>query len=182
MTFLRTLRHATGPLAATLLATLLAALIAACGATGSSAESSAPSTASSVAIPAEFPVGTWSTTITADDLEAVNEEDLATIGMSRADLVKENSGTFTTTFGADGTWSTVQETDQPVRWPIFRGTFVATGDDSFDQVTTFPPDFAGDVVGFTWRVEDGMLHLQVVNPPDPVLPVLTESHPWSPAG
>jgi hypothetical protein len=178
MNIIRRLRPADWPIAAT----LFAALIAGCSATGSSGEPSTPSTASSVAIPAGFPIGTWSTTITADDLEAVSDEDLATIGMSRANLVEENSGTFTTTFGADGTWSTVQETDQPVKWPIFRGTFTATGDDSFDQVTAFPPDFAGDVVRFTWRIEDGLLHLQVVNPPDPVLPVLTESHPWSPAG
>jgi hypothetical protein len=161
---------------------LLTALIAGCSAAGSPGASPPPSTAPSVTIPAGFPVGTWSTIINADDLEAISDEDLATIGMSRADLVKENSGTFTTTFGADGTWSTVQETDEPVKWPIFRGTYTPTGDDSFDQATTFPPDFAGDVVGFTWRIEDGKLVLQVVNPPDPVLPAITEAHAWSPAG
>lgn len=169
---------ASGPIAVT----LLAALIAGCMAAGSPGASSLPSTAPSATIPTGFPVGTWSTMINADDLEAISDEDLATIGMSRANLVKENSGTFTTTFGADGTWTTVQETDQPVKWPIFRGTYTPTGDDSFDQVTSFPPDFAGDLVGFTWRVEGGKLHLQVVNPPDPVLPVITEAHPWSAAG
>ena len=178
MNMFRSPRPGIGPIAVT----LVAALLAGCSTTASSGGAAAPSTASSVAVPAGFPIGTWSTTIAAEDLEAISDEDLATMGMSRANLVKENTGTFTTTFGADGSWSTVQETDQPVKWPVFRGTFTATGDNSFDQVTTFPPDFAGDVVGFTWRTEDGKLHLDVVTPPDPVLPVITEAHPWSPAG
>jgi hypothetical protein len=167
---------------------MTAALVAACS-TGGSAPSAAGSAAaaespggSAVALPTGFPVGAWTTTITAEDLEAIGDDILANIGMSRKDLVKENSGTFTTTFGADGTWSTVQDTDQPVKWPVFRGTFTPVGDDAFDQATSFPPDFAGDVVRFTWRTADGKLHLTVPDPPDPVLPVITESHPWSPAG
>lgn len=165
---------------------MAAAIVAACS-TGGSAPSAAASAAASpggsaVALPAGFPVGTWTTSITAEDLEAVGDDVLANIGMSRKALVDENSGTFTTTFGADGTWSTVQDTDQPVKWPVFRGTFTPVGEDAFDQATSFPPDFAGDVVRFTWRTADGKLHLTVPDPPDPILPVITESHPWSPAG
>ncbi len=165
---------------------MAAAIVAACSTAGS-APSAATSAAASpsgsaVALPSGFPVGTWTTTITAADLETVGDDVLANIGMSRKDLVNENSGTFTTTFGPDGTWSTVQDTDQPVRWPVFRGTFTPVGDDAFDQATSFPPDFAGDVVRFTWRTADGKLHLTVPDPPDPILPVITESHPWSPAG
>jgi hypothetical protein len=167
---------------------MAAALVAACSTGGSapSAAASAPAAASpggsAVALPAGFPVGTWTTTITAEDLEAVGDDFLTTIGMSRTNLVNENSGTFTTTFGADGTWSTVQDTDKPVKWPVFRGTISPVGDDAFDQVTSFPPDFAGDVVRFTWRTADGKLHLTVPDPPDPILPVVMEAHPWSPAG
>ena len=47
---------------------------------------------------------------------------------------------------------------------------------------TFPTDFAGDVVNFTWKIEDGSLILKVVNPPDHILPIIMESHPWQPAG
>ncbi len=158
------------------------AILSACtpGAPGSSA---APATGgSAIALPSGFPVGTWTTTITAEDLEAVSDESLATIGMSRDDLVKENGGVFTMTLAADGTWSTVQDTDAQVKWPVFRGTFTPVGTDAFDQATSFPPDFAGDVVRFTWRTSDGKLHLTLPDPPDPILPVITESHPWSPVG
>jgi hypothetical protein len=169
------------------IALTIAALVAAGGLTACSnaaTPSTAPSSAAgaSVTLPAGFPVGTWSTTITEEDLEQVDDAVLSSIGMSRANLIKENTGTFTTTFGADGTWSTVQDTDQPVKWPVFRGTFTPVGDDAFDQSTSFPPDFAGDVVRFTWRLADGQLHLTVPDPPDPVLAILTESHPWVPAG
>lgn len=164
---------------------IAAAIVTACSnaspaASGGSVATAAAVGGSAIALPAGFPIGSWTTTITADDLAAVSDESLAAVGMSRDDMVKENSGTFTTTFAADGTWSTVQDTDVPVKWPVFRGTYTPTGDAAFDQVTTFPPDFAGDVVRFTWRTEDGRLHLAVEDAPDPILPVLTEAHPWSP--
>lgn len=172
---------------ATLLAlSLIAASVSACGSAGtvtSAAVSPPPSPAgSALALPPGFPIGTWTSTITAEDLEAVSDESLATIGMTRDNLVNENAGTFTTTFAADGTWSTVQDTDRPVKWPVFRGTLSPVGDDAFDQVTTFPPDFAGDIVRFTWQTVDGQLLLTVPDPPDPVLGVIMEAHPWSPAG
>ncbi len=159
-----------------------AAILSACtaGAPASTSGATSAASGSAIALPSGFPVGTWTTTITAEDLAAVSDESLATIGMSRDGLVKENTGVFTTTLGADGTWSTVQDTDAQVKWPVFRGTFTSVGDDAFDQVTTFPPDFAGDVVRFTWRAEGERLHLTVPDPPDPILGVITEAHPWSP--
>lgn len=163
----------------------LATLVAGCSGTVSQPAASAAPTASAsgtaIELPDGFPIGAWSTTITSEDLRAVDRAELAKIGMSEEDLVKENAGTFTTTFAADGTWTTVQKTDQPVKWPIFRGTFTPVGTDGFDQATSFPTDFAGDVVRFKWRVEDGLLHLAVPDPPDPILGVITEAHPWSPA-
>jgi hypothetical protein len=161
-------------------------ILAACssGATPAAAPSASTTTpgGSAVALPAGFPVGTWTTTITAEDLKQVDDAFLSSINMSRENLVNENAGTFTMTLGADGTWSTLQETDAPVKWPVFRGTLMPVGNDAFDQTTSFPPDYAGDVVRFTWRTENGQLHLALPDPPDPILPVIMESHPWSPAG
>ena len=162
---------------------LVAALVAACSTTpglspiapAGQAPSAVPSgAASAAAIPAEFPFGSWTTTITQDDLRAG--------GLSGDGLTGENMGEFTLTMAEDGTWTTVQVSEVPLRWPVFEGTWTATGPDGFSQLTTFPSDFAGDVVDFTWKIEDGSLILKVVNPPDPVLPVVMESHPWQPAG
>jgi hypothetical protein len=150
-------------------------------ATGAPASATGSPAGSALALPSGFPIGTWRTTITAEDLAAVSDDALAGLSMTRDNLINENVGVFTTTIAADGTWSTVQDTDRDVKWPVFRGTYTPVGADAFDQVTTFPPDFAGDTVRFTWRTEDGRLILAVPEPPDPVLPVLTEAHPWSPA-
>ena len=183
MTTLRTHRAATAPAMLFIAVAILTACSSATpGSTAVPASAAPAASGSAIALPDGFPVGTWTTTITEEDLAAVSDDSLATIGMSRDNLNDENTGVFTTTFGPDGTWSTVQDTDRPVKWPVFRGTFTPVGEDAFDQVTTFPPDFAGDVVRFTWRTADGKLHLTVPDPPDPILPVLIEAHPWSPAG
>ncbi len=157
-------------------AMLVAAVLTACGSSASPAASTAaslaPASGPAIEVPAGFPIGSWAVTITDDDMTAG--------GVTDAGLIAENTGVFTTTFGADGTWTTVQETDASVRWPVFRGTFTPVGTDAIDQVTTFPPDFAGDVVRFTWRLEDGQLHLAVPEPPDEFLPIVVETHPWEP--
>ena len=153
----------------------LAAMVMACTAASPSSPASTPTTPASslAALPEDFPVGSWTSTITEDDLRQA--------GMTDAGLIPENTGLFTTTFAPDGTWSTAQTTDAPIRWPLFRGTFKVAGDGLMDQTTTFPPDYAGDVVRFTWRMENGALILGVPEPPDPVLKILTETHPWQPA-
>jgi hypothetical protein len=159
---------------------IVAALVAACSATPGSSSiapaSQAPSAVASDAsavVPADFPFGSWTSTITEDDLRAG--------GLTGEGLQGENAGVFTLTMAEDGTWTTAQVSDVPLRWPVFEGTWTTTGPDGFSQLTTFPSDFAGDVVDFTWKIEDGSLILKVVNPPDPVLPVVMESHPWRPA-
>jgi hypothetical protein len=153
----------------------LAVTAIACNAANPSAPASVPAVAapSLAALPDGFPIGSWTSTIT--------EEDLRGAGMTDAGLIKENTGVFTTTFASDGTWSTAQTTDAPIRWPLFRGTFKVAGDGLIDQTTAFPPDYAGDVVRFTWRMENGALVLGVPEPPDPFLTILTEMHPWQPA-
>jgi hypothetical protein len=153
----------------------LTAMVAGCvGAPGPSRAMPEPSgqVPSLASLPEGFPVGSWTSTIT--------EQDLRQAGMTEDGLIKENAGVFITTFGPDGTWSTSQATDAPIRWPLFRGTFTVAGDGLIDQTTTFPPEYAGDVVRFTWRMEDGALVLGVPQPPDPVLKILTETHPWQP--
>lgn len=129
--------------------------------------------AASSSIP-EAIVGAWVTTITEDDLRAG--------GVTGAGELGENTGTTTLTILADGTWSTSQESDVPLRWPVFKGTLEATGPNAFRQTTTFPADYAGDVVDFTWSIEGDALVLRVVNPPDHILPILMETHPWQPKG
>ena len=158
----------------------IAAVLAACSTTPGSASvgttplSTTGDSASAVAIPSGFPIGSWTTTI--------DEADLRAGGVTSEGLLAENAGTTTLTISDDGTWSTTQVTDVPVKWPVFKGTWSMNGADGFTQVTTFPPDFAGDSVDFTWKIENGSLVLDVVNPPDPILPILMESHPWQPAG
>lgn len=161
---------------------VIGAVVSGCSGAASSAspapsaqpQVSASAAPSAATVPSDFPLGVWTTTITEVDLRAggvTSEGDLA-----------ENAGTFTMTLAADGTWTSAQDASVPVRWPIFKGTWTATGPDSFNQVTTFPPDFAGDSVDFTWKIQDGSLILKVVNPPDPILPVIVESNPWQRAG
>jgi hypothetical protein len=50
----------------------------------------------------------------------------------------------------------------------------------FELRTTFPADYAGDVVTIGWLMEDENLRLQLVTPDDPVLRANLETHPWQP--
>jgi hypothetical protein len=138
----------------------------------SSSSVSSPPAASPAALPDGFPLGSWTTTITEADLRAG--------GMTAEGEIAENAGVVTLTMAGDGTWSTVQEAAVDVRWPVFRGTWTVVDPDTFRQTTTFPADYAGDVVDFTWRIQDDALVLAVDDPPDPVLPIIIESHPWQP--
>lgn len=148
---------------------LVALTLDACATGPASAPASSPP-APETSIPEGFPIGTWTSTISEDDLRAG--------GLTDPAALRENVGLFTMTLAADGTWTIAQQTDVPIRWPVFRGTWTPTGPNSFDQRTEFPPDYAGDVVGFTWQLDDDQLLLRIPDPPDEVLGVLTEAHPW----
>ena len=166
-------------------ATPLLAAVLALGAAACTGSSSVPPASPSLAaspdagagaaspLPDGFPLGTWVTTITEADLRAA--------GVTAPGELAENAGTFTMTLGADGTWTVSQAADVPIRWPVFRGRYTPTGADGFQQITEFPADFAGDVVDFGWRMEDSELRLEVQTPPDPILPIIMETHPWAPA-
>lgn len=171
-----TARHSLGGTLLLLVGTIAAACTATSVGSPAPARSEPTAAASSPAasIPPDFPLGSWTTTITEDDVRAA--------GFTGAGELAENSGTFTMTLSEDGTWTTAQESSEPLKWPVFQGTWEATGPNTFRQRTTFPSDFAGDVVDFEWKVVDGNLVLVLPNPPDPILPVVMESHPWTPAG
>ena len=152
------------------MAVAIAATAIGCGVSGSSSASPSPNPSGGSSLISPELAGSWTVTITPDDLAAA--------GLSDEGPVAENAGKFTMMLNSDGTWSTTQETDVPIRWPVFRGTVSATGPNSFRQTTTFPADYAGDVVDFTWVLEDGALTLKVVKPPDEILPIIMETHPW----
>jgi hypothetical protein len=165
-------RAATGTAAATLIA--LAFALAGCGPLAAGV-TSPTAEASPLASGTGGPlVGAWVTEVTKDDLRAG--------GITAEGMLDENSGRFTTAFNADGTWRSVQESldGAPVSLPVFEGTWETTGD-TLIQVTMSPEQYAGERVEFTWRIEDGLLHLDVANPPDEILPIITGAHPWTPA-
>ena len=123
-------------------ATLAAVAIIAIGCSAPAASPPPGSASAPAELPADFPLGSWTTTIT--------EEDLRAAGLTDIGALSENAGTFTMTLGEDGTWTTTQESDARIRWPVFRGTYEVTGPATFQQRTDFPPDFAGDLVDFEW--------------------------------
>jgi hypothetical protein len=109
----------------------------------------------------------------------VTRADLAAKGISDVHGQDENSGTFTWTFAADGTWSSVQTSvdGAPIANPVFRGTWTG-GPGTLVVTTIFPPEYADNGLHFTWKIEDGKLSLRVLDPPDPVMPLIVETHPW----
>jgi hypothetical protein len=138
--------------------------------TPSASATASASIASSAALPANFPVGAWTMTVTPDDLRAA--------GITDQGAITENSGTFVLTFTAKGQWTVVQQNGDPARWPVFRGRVTATRDGSFDATTEFPPEYAGEVVPMTWQLEGDALTLHVPGSDDPILKANWESHPW----
>jgi hypothetical protein len=151
---------------------------AACGGPGGSsppASTAGPATGAA-GIPADFPLlGAWSTEIT--------KADLAAAGLSDPAGQNENSGRFTWTFAADGTWTLVQESldGSPINTPIFRGTYTVDGQ-SLVAVTLFPEQYRDDGLTYGWVLEDGGVRFDLVDPPDAVLPLIVETHPWTRAG
>ncbi len=120
-------------------------------------------------------VGAWATTITKADLEAA--------GITDPGAQNENSGRFVFTFGPDGTWTQVQESldGSPVMNPVFRGTYTVDGS-SFVATTTFPAEYADAGLHFTWAMAGADLQLDLLDPPDELLPVIMETHPWTRTG
>lgn len=151
---------------------LLALTLAACNAASLGPSPGAASSSTPAGPEIEVPTGAWTTTITEADARAA--------GLTGAGEIAENTGVFTTTFASDGTWTTSQVTSAPIRWPVFRGTYRATAPGMLELVTTFPPDYAGDVFTVAWTRDADGLHFALRTPDDPLLRMNLETHPWQP--
>lgn len=150
--------------------------LAACGGPGASVGAATSGPAGTSAIPADHPlIGTWTTEVT--------KADIAAAGISDPGAQNENSGRFSWTIAPDGTWTQVQESldGSPVMNPIFRGTYVIDGT-TLVMTTTFPPEFADAGLHYSWALEGDAMRFDLLDPPDPILPVIVETHPWVRAG
>lgn len=143
----------------------IAVLASACG---------SPAASQSPVLPANFPLGTWTNYVTEEDLRAAGYTDPATI--------TENVGSGTLTLSPDSTWTIAVESDQPMRWPVFRGTYTVTSSNTFRMLTAFPPDLAGEIVDLEWSQHSDGLHLRTIDPYTPILRVQYETRPWQRKG
>ena len=112
---------------------------------------------------------------------SVTKEDLQGIGISNPGALNENSGRFTRTFLADGTWTSAQESldASPVRNPVWRGTYSVDGDEMRVQID-YPTEYAGDLERYRWAVDGNELKLTMLEPTDdPIARLLTEAHAWT---
>lgn len=121
-------------------------------------------------------IGTWQMTVTKDDLRQA--------GFTDPGLLNENSGRFTRTFLADGTWTSAQESldGSQVINPVWRGSYTIDGDEMQAQID-FPMAYQGDRERYRWTVANGELRLTMLEPTDdPIARLLTEAHPWTRTG
>lgn len=141
------------------------------GGTGSPGAATSGATAGSPG-PGQALHGTWTTSIT--------KEELAAAGVADPGLQIENSGRFLWTFGSDGTWTAVQQSiaGAPLNTPVFRGTYLVDGA-SLAMTTAFPEQYRDEGLHYTWVIEGADLKLDLLDPPDPMLPVIVETHPWT---
>lgn len=117
-------------------------------------------------------VGGWVTSVTKDDFEAA--------GLTDPGLQNENSGKFTWTFAADGTWTLIQESldGSPINSPVFRGTYTVDGE-SLVAITEFPAEYADSGLHYTFTLDGASVQFDLLDPPDAILPVIVETHPWT---
>ncbi|MEO7663889.1 MAG: hypothetical protein ABIV26_02095 [Candidatus Limnocylindrales bacterium] len=149
---------------------LVAVALAGCSSGGASPSAGR---ASHAPAPSGFPMlGSWVTTVTKDDLRAG--------GISDPGLLNENSGTFTWTFEADGTWRSVQASldGSPVRAPVFSGWYVVEAP-GMRQVTDFPSQYAGEATVLAFEVDGASATVTVRDPADRVIELVVGSHPWT---
>jgi len=133
----------------------------------------APSVTPPAPPPPAFPVGSYTTTITPDDLRAG--------GVTEEDLLTENSGMFVLTYEPNGRWTMVQTSldGSPIHDPVFRGRYLVNGDRIRHDVE-FPARFVaeGAYDEVTWRLEGDSLHLELVAAGDEIVRVIYAAHPW----
>jgi hypothetical protein len=117
-------------------------------------------------------VGVWQTTITKADLEAG--------GVADPGAQTENSGKFIWTFAPDGTWTQIQQglDGAHLNNPVFGGTWTVDGG-NLVAVTEFPTEYRDSGLHYTWAIEGSELRFDLLDPPDPMLPIVMEAHPWT---
>lgn len=123
--------------------------------------------------PSGFPlIGSWTTTITRDDLREG--------GVTEEGLLNENAGAYTWAFEADGTWRQVMVSldGSPVMNPVFSG-YYTVDDDVVIAVTEFPEMYRDDGLHYPFEVSGDTVRFDILDPPDPMLRILTETHPWT---
>lgn len=152
---------------------LVVALVAACGqgsATATPASTTAAATAGAVS--SSPLVGAWQTAITMADLEAG--------GVADPGLQTENSGRFIWTFTPDGKWTQIQQSLEGAKLnnPVFGGTWTVDGG-NLVAVTEFPTEYRDSGLHYTWAIEGSELRVDLLDPPDPMLPIIMEAHPWT---
>lgn len=146
--------------------------LAGCGQPGASPIPSTPIGATPPASLAGHPlIGMWTVDVT--------EADLAAGGIADPGGQNENSGRFTWTFAADGTWTQVQQRldGAPINSPVFQGTFVVDGEQLI-ATTEFPEQYRDSGLHYTWAVDGDEARFDLLDPPDQVLPLIVETHPW----
>ena len=109
--------------------------------------------------------------------------DLAAGGIADSATQNENSGRFSWTFAPDGTWTSIQQSLEgaPINSPVFRGTYVVDGETLIAK-TTFPEQYADEGLHYTFAVTGDEVRFDLLDPPDPLLPIIVETHPWRRGG
>jgi len=123
----------------------------------------------------DFPLGTYETTITRDDVKNA--------GFPSDHDMNENAGMFTLDVNADGSWRLVQTSNVPLENPVFDGTFAVSGD-QIAFTTLEPTEFHGEVDMLSWKLSGSMLLLGWAGPSQGLTDVqvlsrlLWTKHPW----
>jgi hypothetical protein len=150
---------------------VLAAGVALAGCAGVVSTATPAPTQTTAAAGASPLVGSWRMELT--------KPDLANAGVSDPGLQNENSGRFTWTFAGDGTWTSIQESldGSLVMNPVFRGTYTVAGG-TFVATTSFPEQYADSGLHYAFTIDGAALRLDVLDPPDPIVELIAETHPW----
>jgi hypothetical protein len=165
-------RRAGSPSVALVAALAATILVTACGSPAGSMSPS-PAGASHDPAPADFPlIGTWTTTITRDDLRAA--------GVTAEGLLNENSGFFTWALEADGTWRLVMVSlvGAPVMNPVFSGYYTVAGD-VLVAVTEFPDIYRDEGLQYAFELDGDAVTFDNPDAPDVMWRVIIEAHPWT---
>jgi hypothetical protein len=154
----------------------LLATAAGCGGGASSPAPASPTTPAVVLVtpPPGFPTGTFTKDITAEDFAAANVTH-PTVG--------NNVGRMTLTLGPDGRYTAVLDSGGATQVnPVFRGTYRVDGTD-LALTTEFPPEYAGAVAQYAWRLDDAGLWTTITRSSDPLEVILAkaiDAEPWVP--